>query len=53
VEYEIPAAAAKPSGQGTAIIPGPNSLEGRAAAKAGVPVPQMPPVRNIQVLKVK
>ena len=35
VEYDIPAGVAQPAGTGWARIPGPNSIEGRAAAAAG------------------
>jgi RHS repeat-associated protein len=53
VEYDIPASAAKPAGSGWARIPGPNSVEGRAAAAAGRPAPEMPTVKNVEVVKSK
>jgi hypothetical protein len=53
VEYDIPSGVTKPAGSGWARIPGPNSVEGRAAASAGRPLPQMPPVKNIEVVKAK
>ncbi len=53
VEYDIPASVAKPAGSGWARIPGPNSVEGRAAAAAGRPAPEMPQVKNIEVVKSK
>ena len=53
VEYDIPAGVAKESGSGWAKFRGPNSTEGRIAAQKGQPVPQMPPVRNIEAIRIK
>lgn len=53
VEYDIPEGVAQPASPGWARIPGPNSIEGRLAAAAGRPAPEMPPVRNIEVVRSK
>jgi hypothetical protein len=51
VEYDVPVGSTVPGGRaGWSKIPGPNSTEGRLAASKGLPPPQMPPVRNIQVV---
>jgi hypothetical protein len=48
VEFDVPTTSVKPGGkEGWAIIPGPNSLEGRNAAFRGRPVPEMPDATNI------
>jgi RHS repeat-associated protein len=52
-EFEVPSASVKPSGDGIAKIVGPNSLEGRNAARHNRPVPQMPPARNIRHIHTK
>jgi hypothetical protein len=53
VEYDVPTGSVKPAGSGTARIPGPNSPEARLAAKTGNAAPQMPPVKNIKVVKTQ
>ena len=53
VEYDVPAGSVKPAGAGTGRIPGANSVEGRAATRAGTSPPAMPPVRNIRVVTTK
>jgi hypothetical protein len=53
VEYDVAAGSVKPAGSGTARIPGPNSPEARPAAKTGNAAPQIPPVRNIKVVKTQ
>jgi hypothetical protein len=51
VEYDVPAGSTIPGGgPGWSKIPGPNSTEGRLAVSKGLPPPQMPPVKNIQVV---
>lgn len=43
IEFNVPRESIRPGGKsGWAIIPGPNSLEGRNAALRGRPIPQMP-----------
>ncbi|HEX7801785.1 MAG TPA: RHS repeat-associated core domain-containing protein [Pseudoxanthomonas sp.] len=49
VEFDVPAASVKSTGPGVAKIVGPNSLEGRLAAKKGQPAPEMPACTNIKV----
>ena len=48
VEFQVPKSSVKVTQPGWAKILGPNTLEGRLAAKKGQPVPQMPKARNIQ-----
>jgi hypothetical protein len=50
VEFDVPASSVKPHSQGTGRIPGPNSPDARAAAKAGKDTSQfeMPPATNIK-----
>ncbi|KRA66169.1 hypothetical protein ASD79_02490 [Caulobacter sp. Root655] len=49
VEFSVPSSTLKPTSNGWAKIVGPNSLEGRLAARRGEPVPQMPKVEDIRV----
>jgi hypothetical protein len=54
VEYQIPSnTLIQNKGNGWAMIQGPNSVGGRNAARSRQPVPQMPPVRNIEVKRQK
>ncbi len=48
VEFDVPSSAVRPTQQGWGKIVGPQSLEGRLAAKKGLPVPEMPPAGNIE-----
>ena len=49
VEFDVPAVSLRAGGApGWAIIAGPNSLYGRLALRRGEPVPQLPPVRNVE-----
>lgn len=47
-EFDVPPTSLKTTGEGVAKIIGPNSLEGRNAARLNRPVPQMPAARNIK-----
>lgn len=47
VEFDVPANAVKQTQQGWGKIVGPNSVEGRLAAKKGLTAPQMPSATNI------
>jgi RHS repeat-associated protein len=49
VEFDVPAAAVKKTSEGWGKIPGPNSLEGRAALRRGSVPPEMPACANIEV----
>lgn len=42
VEFNVPSSSLKATNEGWAKIIGPNSLEGRLAAKKKLPIPQMP-----------
>jgi hypothetical protein len=53
VEFDVPSAAVKQTSTGVGKIIGPRTLEGRAAERAGKPVPQMPPATNINIVKSK
>ncbi len=48
VEFEVPTASLRPTSEGWAKIVGPSSLEGRLAAKKGLPVPQMPAANAVE-----
>lgn len=48
-EFSVPKRSVKPTQPGWGKIVGPNSLEGRLAAKKGQPVPQMPPAKKIKL----
>jgi len=49
VEFDVPASSVKPTGApGVAKIVGPSTIEGRLAARKGLPIPQMPPATNIE-----
>jgi hypothetical protein len=47
VEFDVPASSVRQTQQGWGKIVGPNSLEGRLAARKGLAVPQMPPATNM------
>ncbi|MBF2067245.1 MAG: putative Ig domain-containing protein [Calothrix sp. C42_A2020_038] len=47
VEFDVPASAIRQTKEGWAGIKGPNSLDGRLAAKKGLPMPEMPAATNI------
>lgn len=53
VEFDVPASSLKATQEGWAKILGPNTIEGRLAAKKGLPVPQMPAATNIEKLATK
>jgi hypothetical protein len=54
VEFDVPESSVQPTGgNGWAMIKGPNSIHGRLAKRKGLPIPQMPEVRNIRVKDVK
>jgi hypothetical protein len=55
VEFDVPASYVRitEEGEGWAKIIGPNSLEGRAARKLGLPVPSMPEVYNVLSIMTK
>ncbi|MBT2293747.1 hypothetical protein J7E73_32570 [Paenibacillus albidus] len=53
VEYDVPTSSLKQTNDGWAKIVGPNSLEGRLAAKKGEPIPEMPPATNIKIVGEK
>ncbi|RKG65420.1 hypothetical protein D7V80_23335 [Corallococcus sp. CA054B] len=47
VEFDVPMSTVKPTQQAWAKIVGPQSLEGRLAAKKGLPLPVIPDAENI------
>ncbi|MCV3217127.1 polymorphic toxin-type HINT domain-containing protein [Plectonema radiosum NIES-515] len=47
VEFDVPASAIRQTNEGWASIKGPNSLDGRLAAKKGFPSPEMPAATDI------
>ncbi len=47
VEFNVPTLSLKVTNEGWAKILGPQSLEGRAAVRKGLPAPQMPTAENI------
>jgi RHS repeat-associated protein len=47
VEFNVPASAIRQTNEGWASIKGPNSLDGRLAAKKGLPSPEMPAATDI------
>lgn len=53
VEFDVPTSSLKQTNEGWAKIIGPNSLEGRLAAKKGQPIPQMPSATNIRIVGEK
>jgi hypothetical protein len=53
VEFEVPEDSLKVTGSGWAKIIGPQSLEGRVAARNGRPLPKMPPAINLRHLASK
>ena len=53
VEFDVPEKSVVPTGEGWGKIVRPNSLEGRLAAKKGLPVPEMPAAENINVKAIK
>ncbi|NPD25809.1 hypothetical protein HPP06_20560 [Corallococcus exiguus] len=48
VEFNVPISSIKPTQAGWAKIPGPQSLEGRLAARKGLPLPEMPSAMGIE-----
>ena len=53
VEFDVPTTSLKQTNEGWAKILGPNTLEGRLAAKKGNPIPDMPTATNIKIVGVK
>ena len=53
VEFDVPTTSLKQTNKGWAKILGPNTLEGRLAAKKGNPIPDMPTATNIKIVGVK
>src|SRR5471032_3480699 len=53
IEFDVPSACLKQTGRGWAKIIGPQSIEGRLAARKGWAVPQMPPATNIMFVTIK
>jgi len=49
VEFKVPNSALKSTNEGWAKVIGPNSLEGRLAAKKGQPIPEMPKAEDIVI----
>jgi RHS repeat-associated protein len=47
VEFNVPTSSLKATNQGWSKVIGPKSLEGRAAARKGQPIPQMPAATDI------
>jgi hypothetical protein len=47
VEFNVPTLSLKATNEGWSKVLGPNSLEGRLAARKGLPIPQMPPATDI------
>ncbi|WP_414530920.1 polymorphic toxin-type HINT domain-containing protein, partial [Nodularia chucula] len=47
VEFDVPESAIRPTNDGWASIKGPNSVDGRLAARKGFPRPEMPAATNI------
>ena len=50
VEFDVPITSLKQTNEGWAKILGPNTLEGRLAAKKGNPIPEMPTATNIEIV---
>jgi RHS repeat-associated protein len=53
VEFDVPTSSLKQTNDGWASIVGPNSLQGRYAAKKGEPIPEMPSATNIKIVGEK
>lgn len=54
VEFDVPSSSVKATSEnGVAKLIGPNTLEGRAAARAGRPIPEMPQATNIEHVATK
>lgn len=53
VEFNVPGASLKVTNEGWAKVIGPNSLEGRLAARKGLPIPEMPPATYIEHLATR
>lgn len=49
MEFDVQTSSLKPTNKGWSKIVGPNSLEGRLAAKKGKPLPEMPSAKNIEI----
>ena len=47
VEFNVPTSSLKATNEGWSKVIGPNSLEGRLAARQGLPIPQMPAATDI------
>lgn len=53
IEFDVPSACLKQTSHGWAKILGPQSIEGRLAARKGWPVPQMPAAANVALVAIK
>ena len=53
VEFDVPVASVKQTQAGWGKIVGPNSLEGRLAARLGRPIPKMPAAYEIEMIIMK
>lgn len=53
IEFDVPASSIRKTKEGWAAIKGPKSLDGRLAAKKGLPMPEMPPATNITHIATK
>ena len=47
VEFNVPTSSLKATNEGWSKVVGPKSLEGRLAARKGLPIPQMPSATDI------
>lgn len=47
VEFNVPTSSLKATNEGWSTVMGPNSLEGRLAARKGLPIPQMPAATDV------
>jgi hypothetical protein len=53
VEFDVPHNSLSPGGSGWASIIGPNSIQGRLAARRGLPIQEMPEALNIEHMATK
>lgn len=53
VEFNVPTASLKVTQEGWAKVLGPNTLEGRFAARKGLPILRLPNATNIQHITTK